>query len=114
MDKYGSLHTGQLKQLLRQRGARVSGKKHDLIERLEAYDRNDGFGQEPAQMEQEEHFTIPKTVCMADLKPSHHVRMPGLDYGGIQDYMCHNDVVMPKGAYPMFKASFAVCSVWIN
>ena len=107
METYGKLHTGQLKELLRQRGARVTGKKHDLIERLEAYDRNDGFGHETVSIEQEDNFCVPKTVTMSNLVPKYHHRMPALDYGGLQEYMCQNEVVMPKSAYPMFKANFA-------
>lgn len=41
---YGSLTIDQLKMELRKRNARVSGRKAELIERLEAYDRNSNFG----------------------------------------------------------------------
>ena len=44
MVKYEKLTLQQLKDFCRQKGARVSRRKKDLIMRLEAYDRNDDFG----------------------------------------------------------------------
>ncbi|KAK2146488.1 hypothetical protein LSH36_605g03009 [Paralvinella palmiformis] len=41
-----------LKQELRFRKAKLSGEKHQLIERLESYDRNDNFGHQLVQAEQ--------------------------------------------------------------
>ncbi|KAL8603439.1 hypothetical protein ACOMHN_053106 [Nucella lapillus] len=42
--EYGRWTIYQLKKELRRRNARVSGRKADLAERLEAYDRNSNFG----------------------------------------------------------------------
>jgi len=41
--KYGTWSIGRLKNELSTRGAKVTGRKAELIERLEAYDRNDDF-----------------------------------------------------------------------
>ncbi len=48
MAMYGRLTVPALKKELAQRGAKTSGRKAELVERLEAYDRNDNFGTENA------------------------------------------------------------------
>ncbi|KAI0207192.1 hypothetical protein LSAT2_008152 [Lamellibrachia satsuma] len=44
MGKYDRLTLPVLRQELEKRGAKRSGRKKELIERLEAYDRNSNFG----------------------------------------------------------------------
>ncbi|XP_061176026.1 uncharacterized protein LOC133184977 [Saccostrea echinata] len=44
MADYGSWDLPTLRKELRKRNARISGRKRELVERLEAYDRNSNFG----------------------------------------------------------------------
>ncbi|XP_060563423.1 uncharacterized protein LOC132722856 [Ruditapes philippinarum] len=43
--KFGSLTIPELEKELKKRNAKQSGRKKDLVERLEAYERNLNFGQ---------------------------------------------------------------------
>ncbi|KAK2143926.1 hypothetical protein LSH36_799g01060 [Paralvinella palmiformis] len=49
---YGEMTIPLLKQERRLRKAKLPGKKHQLIERLESYDGNDNFGHQLVQAEQ--------------------------------------------------------------
>ena len=44
---YGKWTIPQLHQELRLRGARIEGRKQELVDRLEAYDRNRNFRRDP-------------------------------------------------------------------
>ena len=106
MQNYGQLRIEQLKGLLRQRGAKVTGKKRDLVDRLEAYDRNDDFGRAEISDDVEEQFSIPSEVVLTSLSGRHRTVMPNVDYQSIQDYMGQRGGQIHKSAYPMFKAKF--------
>ncbi|XP_060084052.1 uncharacterized protein LOC132563310 [Ylistrum balloti] len=58
---YGLWDLPKLKRELRARGARISGRKNELIERLEAYDRNNDFGRE--ELEPEFCMNVPSLEC---------------------------------------------------
>ncbi|XP_063436783.1 uncharacterized protein LOC134718219 [Mytilus trossulus] len=65
MSHYGSWTLPELKKELKTRGARVSGRKRELIERLESYDRNQNFGKETA--EDEFNMTLPSSSIYKDV-----------------------------------------------
>ncbi|XP_038063170.1 uncharacterized protein LOC119733878 [Patiria miniata] len=55
---YGSMTIALLKEELRRRNAKTSGRKKELVERLECYDRNFNFGQGCDLEESEEVYTF--------------------------------------------------------
>ncbi|XP_038070312.1 uncharacterized protein LOC119739433 [Patiria miniata] len=59
---YGSMTLKDLRAELRKRNAKQSGRKHELVTRLESYDRNFNFGHTCIQCEDERgfHMTTPK------------------------------------------------------
>ncbi|CAC5426674.1 unnamed protein product [Mytilus coruscus] len=65
MSNYGSWSLPQLKEELRKRKARISGRKHELIERLEAYDRNKDFGNQD-EVGEEYSMTLPDSFLYKD------------------------------------------------
>ena len=73
------MKTEQLKALLRQKGTKVTGKKRDLVDRLDAYDRNDDFGRLEATDETEKQFSVPSEVTFASLSAKHKPGMPNFD-----------------------------------
>ncbi|WAR17194.1 hypothetical protein MAR_031788, partial [Mya arenaria] len=62
-----TLSLGQLKTELRRRNAKLTGRKKELIERLEAYDRNQNFNREEDLLP-EFNMSLPKTSGYRDLK----------------------------------------------
>ncbi|VDI07048.1 Hypothetical predicted protein [Mytilus galloprovincialis] len=65
MSNYGSWTLPELKKELKTRGAHVSGRKRELIERLESYDRNQNFGKETA--EDEFNMTLSSSSIYKDM-----------------------------------------------
>ncbi|XP_046557558.1 uncharacterized protein LOC124266795 [Haliotis rubra] len=81
---YGSWKLPDLKTELKARGARVSGRKIDLIERLESYDRNCNFGREP-ELEPEFEMTLPLVDTYKDVNSDS--KLPFLAYESIHSYL---------------------------
>ncbi|XP_071104033.1 uncharacterized protein [Haliotis cracherodii] len=81
---YGSWKLPELKTELKARGARVSGRKIDLIERLESYDRNCNFGKE-TELEAEFEMTLPPVETYRDVNGDSH--LPFLAYEAINYYL---------------------------
>ncbi|XP_052790029.1 uncharacterized protein LOC128224265 [Mya arenaria] len=61
-----TLSLGQLKTELRRRNAKLTGRKKELIERLEAYDRNQNFNREEDLLP-EFNMSLPKTSGYRDV-----------------------------------------------
>ncbi|XP_063384478.1 uncharacterized protein LOC134670606 [Cydia fagiglandana] len=80
---YSFMTVVQLKNELRQRNASVTGKKADLIERLEAYDRNFNFGADPGPSE-DPRYECPPVSCFKDINADSPI--PPLDRHEIQAY----------------------------
>ncbi|KAK2142525.1 hypothetical protein LSH36_943g00005 [Paralvinella palmiformis] len=71
-----------LKQELRLRKTKLSGKKHQLIKRLESYDRNDNFGHQLIQAEQFS-MNVPEQSGYKDINSE--TQMPeGKQQGNVQ------------------------------
>lgn len=68
MMDYRKMTVEQLKNELRKRGAKLSGRKGELLERLEAYDRNNNFGyNEPENVEK---MVVPEKLQYKDVNAS--------------------------------------------
>ena len=110
MNRYGELRVLELKEILRRRGARTSGNKEALVDRLLALDASEErFGEalEDNTPEAGSPF-LPEGLSMSSLSAKHHRKIPNLDYGAIQDYMCADGANIHRSSYPMFKDRFLV------
>jgi hypothetical protein len=93
-DQYSKWTVNLLKVELSKRGARVTGRKHELIERLEAYDRNDDFCAntleitEATPMPSWPVITEFRTITMADRD-----LLPAVTLPHIQLYVLHHQKV---------------------
>ncbi|XP_014681095.1 PREDICTED: uncharacterized protein LOC106820991 [Priapulus caudatus] len=65
--EYGKWKLGELKEELGKRRAKKSGKKADLVKRLEQYDRNNNFGKEQLEDEHAYKITTPPAEMYKDL-----------------------------------------------
>ncbi|KAK2140510.1 hypothetical protein LSH36_1333g00025 [Paralvinella palmiformis] len=92
---YGEMTIPLLKQELRLRKAKLSGKKHQLIERLESYDRNDNFGHQLVQSEQF-NMNVPEQSGYKDINSETQVKIYMDLYG--QD--------LKENSKAMYKAKF--------
>ncbi|CAC5390071.1 unnamed protein product [Mytilus coruscus] len=66
MSNYGSWSLPQLKEELRKRKTRIPGRKHELIERLEAYDKNKDFGNQD-EVGEGYSMTLPDSFLYKDV-----------------------------------------------
>ncbi|KAL5009866.1 hypothetical protein ScPMuIL_012171 [Solemya velum] len=66
MKDYGTLSLSELKEELKSRGARLSGRKKELVERLESYDRNFNFGK-ANEVEKEYEMFLPPISSYRDI-----------------------------------------------
>ncbi|XP_061170592.1 uncharacterized protein LOC133179933 [Saccostrea echinata] len=64
--KYANMTIKDLKDELKKRNARLSGRKKELFERLIAYDRNQNFGQ-TEDLEPEYRMTLPDPLSYFDV-----------------------------------------------
>ncbi|XP_062605921.1 uncharacterized protein LOC134267719 [Saccostrea cucullata] len=64
--KYANMTIKDLKDELKKRNARLSGRKKELVERLIAYDRNQNFGQ-TEDLEPEYKMTLPDPLSYFDV-----------------------------------------------
>ncbi|XP_033725553.1 uncharacterized protein LOC117315463 [Pecten maximus] len=67
MSNYSSLTLPELRSKLRERNAKTSGRKKELIERLESYDRNDNFGRTDEHTNADYNMTLPAITQYSDL-----------------------------------------------
>ncbi|KAK2141619.1 hypothetical protein LSH36_1068g00015 [Paralvinella palmiformis] len=78
---YGEMTIPLLKQELRLRKAKLSGKKHQLIERLESYNRNDNFGHQLVQF----NMNVPEQSGYKDINSE--TQMPTVTEEQVKIYM---------------------------
>ncbi|CAK1578243.1 unnamed protein product [Parnassius mnemosyne] len=57
----------ELKDELKKRGAKITGKKSDLVERLESYDRNFNFGNQSPVASQSQAIDVPAVELYQDV-----------------------------------------------
>ncbi|CAG5020960.1 unnamed protein product [Parnassius apollo] len=60
----------ELKDELKKRGAKITGKKADLVERLESYDRNFNFGNQSPPASQSQAIDVPAVELYQDVNSS--------------------------------------------
>ncbi|KAK2159549.1 hypothetical protein LSH36_151g07060 [Paralvinella palmiformis] len=99
---YGEMTIPLLKQELRLRKAKLSGKKHQLIERLESYDRNDNFGHQLVQAEQF-NMNVPEQSGYKDINSE--TRMPTVTEQ-VKIYMDLYGQDLKENSKAMYKAKF--------
>ena len=69
------------------RGAKVSGRKKDLIERLEAYERNDNFGAAPIVLDGDPLPNFPEMSKFRTLTSSDRGMIPKIGKSHITEYV---------------------------
>ncbi|KAK2165493.1 hypothetical protein LSH36_49g01012 [Paralvinella palmiformis] len=100
---YGEITIPLLKQELRLRKAKLSGKKHQLIERLESYDRNDSFGHQLVQAEQF-NMHVPEQSVYKDINSE--TQMPTVTEEQVKIYMDLYGQDLKENSKATYKAKF--------
>ncbi|KAL0879276.1 hypothetical protein ABMA27_003056 [Loxostege sticticalis] len=90
---YSTWKICELKDELRKRGASLRGKKADLIERLECYDRNFNFGQAEV-VDEEPVMNLPSAEAYRDINSN--TVLPPLNKTHIRHYLSISDQKMDK------------------
>ncbi|KAL4709158.1 hypothetical protein ACJJTC_008086 [Scirpophaga incertulas] len=90
---YSAWKICELKNELRKRGASLRGKKVDLIERLECYDRNFNFGQAEV-LDEEPAMVLPPAESYKDINSN--TDLPPLNKTQIRHYLSISDQKMDK------------------
>ena len=88
---YGKMTVAQLKNELERRGAKVTGRKKELIERLESYDKHSNFAGPSSS------FELPDSVALPDwpvsgftsLTKSHRENIPQICQAHIEQYVLY-------------------------
>ncbi|XP_045773598.1 uncharacterized protein LOC123873001 [Maniola jurtina] len=81
---YSTWKLKELKDELKKRGGRITGKKSELVERLEAYDRNFNFGHQTLQASQSQAIDVPAVELYKDVNSS--TILPKITKHHIQSY----------------------------
>lgn len=103
MSNHGSWSLPQLKEELRKRKARISGRKHELIERLEAYDRNKDFGNQD-KVGEEYSMTLPDSFLYKDFNSG--TEFVNFKMETIEVYLKPMDKVLDSDAKNLYKEKF--------
>ena len=70
------------------RGAKISGRKKELVERLEAYERNDNFGAQPVLLSDADPLpNFPDISKFRTLTVSHHNDVPKIAKSHVEQYV---------------------------
>ena len=88
MPNYWHWKVDRLKQELRERGAKLTGKKAELIDRLESYDRNDNF--------RGEEIVLPEANPMPDFPPLSSFRSLTLGDRSVCDFFSVPHIIQAK------------------
>ena len=90
---FGRLTVAQLKVELEKRGAKVTGRKKELVERLEAYEKNSNF-QSQTQVFLPASNPMPEwpSGCFSSLTLSSHSELPELRAEHIEQYVLFRQV----------------------
>ncbi|KAK2143126.1 hypothetical protein LSH36_874g00015 [Paralvinella palmiformis] len=100
---YGEMTIPLLKQELRLRKAKLSGKKHQLIERLESYDRNDNFGHQLVHAEQF-NINVPEQSGYKDINSE--TQMPTVTEEQVKIYMDLYGQDLKENSKAMYTSKF--------
>jgi hypothetical protein len=98
-DPYSKWTVVLLKVELSKRGARITGRKHELIERLEAYDRNDDFSANTLQIT--DTMPMPSWPAITEfhtITTSDRDLLPAVTLPHIQLYVLHRQKVLSGDA----------------
>jgi hypothetical protein len=90
-NNYGRMTVAQLKNQLEQRDAKVTGRKKELIERLESYDKHSNFAGPSTS------FQLPDSVSMPDwplsgftsVTKNHRENIPPIRQAHIEQYVLY-------------------------
>ncbi|XP_070178284.1 uncharacterized protein [Littorina saxatilis] len=102
MKKFGDMQLSDLRDECRKRGAKIDGRKQDLVERLEAYARNSNFGS-TTTLEKEYAMTVPDSSLYKDINLGSP--MPIITERGVAAYLSHNGAKLTTIAKDMYKES---------
>ncbi|KAK3107721.1 hypothetical protein FSP39_020797 [Pinctada imbricata] len=101
--KYGSYTIPQLKEELRKRNARLTGRKRELVERLIVYDRNSNFGKQEIT-EPEYSMSLPKSETYFDVNSDSH--FSGLNMETLNTYLEHFDKKFDSHVSQLYNEKF--------
>ncbi|KAK3084280.1 hypothetical protein FSP39_010950 [Pinctada imbricata] len=101
--KYGSYTIPQLKEELRKRNARLTGRKRELVERLIAYDRNSNFGKQEIT-EPKYSMSLPKSETYCDVNSDSH--FSGLNMETLNNYLENFDEKFDSHASQQYNEKF--------
>ncbi|KAK6171765.1 hypothetical protein SNE40_018198 [Patella caerulea] len=103
--KYGSLTINELKKELSKRGAKLSGRKQELIERLEAYERNYNFGKTGnTDIPSAFQMTTPEEKTYKDLHEG--LAIPDIDMNSIEAYLTPLNKILNKDSVNLVREKF--------
>ncbi|KAK6178337.1 hypothetical protein SNE40_013136 [Patella caerulea] len=83
--KFGSLRICDLRKELSKRGVKLSGRKQELIDRLEAYERDFNFGKSQVVNQSEYQMVTPKEHLYKDLHEGSVI--PEITMDNIENYL---------------------------
>jgi hypothetical protein len=87
---FGHLTVDKLKLELAKRGAKTTGRKAELIERLEAYDRNQDFSSTSVIIPAEVPMTDwPERTFFRSITASHREELPRIEHSQIEQYVIY-------------------------
>ncbi|KAL7301574.1 hypothetical protein TKK_0005590 [Trichogramma kaykai] len=93
--KYGKLTIIELKKLLKERGARLSGRKAELVNRLIFYERNGNFGYEA--VDKDNRTTTPDVKLYKDINASSS--LPNFTKNHLDAFLSDYEATMEKGQH---------------
>ena len=93
MSDYGKLTVAQLKVELERRGAKVTGRKKELVERLEAYEKNCNFqSKSVVELPSLNPMPIWPNGTFSSLTQMHHAEVPKIRAEHIEQYVLYRQV----------------------
>ncbi|KAK6171815.1 hypothetical protein SNE40_018242 [Patella caerulea] len=102
--KYGSLTINELRKELSKRGAKLSGRIKDLIERLEAYEGNFNFGKSQNDIAQEYEMNTPNEAMFKDLHED--MVVPKISMASVDAYLGPLNKVLAKDSINLVHEKF--------
>ena len=103
---YGTWTLIRLRDECRNRNARISGKKAQLVERLEAYDRNQNFTKQD-DVSPSFEMEIPESTLYKDLHGD--VNIPSISLDSLQTYLKTADKTLDSKAKNLYDEQFLIC-----
>ena len=103
---FGMWNLIRLRDECRNRNARISGKKAQLVERLEAYDRNPNFTNQD-DVSPSFEIEIPESTLYNDLHGD--VNIPSVSLDSLQTYLKTADKTIDSKAKHLYNEQFVMC-----